>query len=79
MCRRLWHRDLTPNPPAWPVALEGLRRYGNDGAKIRTYFEMGEKKFCESVKKEAQLRFQDVVAARSVAAKGFSTSRIQRQ
>ena len=32
-------RAKTLAPPALPVALEGLRRCGNDGAKIQLFFK----------------------------------------
>ncbi len=34
----------TLTPPALPVALEGLRRCGNDGAKIQLFFDIKQKK-----------------------------------
>ena len=37
-------RAKTLAPPALPVALEGLRRCGNDGAKIQLFFDIKQKK-----------------------------------
>jgi hypothetical protein len=37
-------RVKTLTPPALPVALEGLRRCGNDGAKIQLFFDIKQKK-----------------------------------
>ena len=47
---RSWRHAHPLHPLGCPLdilTLEGLRRYGNDGAKIRTYFEMGEKSFAK--------------------------------
>lgn len=54
------------SPPAYPVALEGLRRYGNDTAKLQYLFKMAKFFFCQrqrhSTKWQSAWQFHSLLA-----------------